>query len=160
MTKMEAMEPSSLKDLGLYSSFDVSRWCTKNRILSVYVERYQHRVMDVDWTYLSAPFWAVKDSKQPNKILKKFVLRNGSTMSEVRTLAEAWVDAQFDCPMTYLPSLGASFPTAAVEILADELAHLYKVWNLDPKTGVQITQKKAPAARDYILAALTKETVS
>ena len=128
----------SLKDLGMYSAFDVSKWCAENGIISTYLEHRKERIMEVDWTYLTQPGWVVKDATNPGHIIKKFGFQGDSKVSDIRKRAEAWMEAEYEAPMKYLNVMGASFVAPAVDLLLDELAIMRRVWHPDPIVQAQV----------------------
>lgn len=128
----------SLKDLGLYSAFDVSKWCADNGIISVYLEHKREKIMDVAWAYMSQPGWVVKDARDPGKIIQKFTFRGDSTMTDIRKRGEAWVEAQYDMPMKYMAVMKASFAAPAVDLILDELELMRRIWSPDPDVKAQV----------------------
>ena len=135
---------NSLKDLGLYSAFDVSKWCAKNGIQSIYLEHQKEKIMQVAWSYLDEPCWVVKDATQPGKVIKKFYIDGDSNINTVRSRAEAWVFAAYETPMKYLRSMKSAFPAPAVDILLDELDTMIKIWSDDAeiRATVPILEKQ------------------
>ena len=142
-----------LKDLGLYSAYDISKWCQSQGIQSVYLEHHKERIMEVQWVYMHSPCWIVRDSRQPGKVIKKFVLKGSATLMETRKVAEAWIEETYDTSMKFLPSVHSAFPAPAVDLLLAELENLYRVW------GPDITEVPKSIGRKTAAKTLIKETV-
>lgn len=153
MTSSTKITDKSLKDLGLYSAWDVSKWCQSQGIQSVYLEHHKERIMEVQWVYMNSPCWIVRDSRYPGRVIKKFVLKGNATLMETRKVAEAWVEETYDTPMKFLPSVHSAFPAPAVDLLLAELDNLYRVWGPDIITLPKSTGRKVVAKE------LIKETV-
>lgn len=153
MTSATSITDKSLKDLGLYSAWDISKWCQSQGIQSVYLEHRKERIMEVQWVYMHSPCWVVRDSRFPGKVIKKFVLKGNATLMETRKVAEAWIEETYDTPMKFLPSVHSAFPAPAVDLLLAELENLYRVWGPNVTTVPQPPRLKA-AAKELI-----KETV-
>ena len=130
---------SSLKDLGLFSPYDISKWCDKNGILPTYLERQKEKIMEVQWVYFAESCWKVKDSRFPAKVIEKFTINGSKDFDEVRKRAEAWMEVTYDSPMKYLHVMRSSFAAPAVDLLLSELETMYRVWNPDPEIRATVT---------------------
>lgn len=132
----------SLKDLSLYNAYDVSKWCAKHGIHSVYLEYQSERIMEVFWSYYRTPCVVVRDSRTPGKVLKKFVQQGDETIAQTKARAVSYVEANYDIPMKWLPSLSAAFPAPAVDLLTEEIMTFIKVWGLNTHDMPPITISK------------------
>lgn len=134
---------TSLKDLSLYNAFDISLWCAKNKVQSVYLEYQPERIMQVEWEHFSRPCWVVKDAAQPGKIIKRFLQDGDTSLTETRKRAEAWVEAVYDTPMKFLRVMGASFPEPAVDQILYELEIMRKVWSPEPTVRAEVPKEES-----------------
>lgn len=140
----------SMKELGLYTAFDVSRWCARHGIQSVYLEYKGDEYMEVEHYYMTPAMWYAKDSKLPGKVLKKFSLTANPRKGEVFQQASAWVEAVYNVPMKPIACMKAAFPAPAVDLLLKELEIIRKIWSPDPQVVAEIPQETyVRAVKEY-----------
>ena len=130
----------SMKDLGLYSAYDVAQWCIRHKISPIYIERRRERIMEVAWQYMETPSWIVRDGSRPGVEVKRMTMQGDETVLATKARARAWVEATYEIPMKFLPSMNAFFPAVAVDLLLDELATMIRVWGLDKDQLTPLSQ--------------------
>lgn len=121
-----------LKDLGLYTAFDISKWCTAHGIESVYLEHVRVKLNRQEFKnqqLLDRGYWAVRDSKVPGKNLLKIIPRGKRPHVNARAIGMAWIEANYNTPTTWVTALRTCLPTPAVKLLEDELRLMHKVWS-------------------------------
>lgn len=128
---------TSMKDLGLFTPYDVSKWCAQHGIVSVYIEKRKTKFMSVSFKQFEKASVVVKDCLRPGVEIAKFTLRGDERRVNVALRAQAWVEATYDIKMKYLPSMGGYFPAPAVDLLLDELDNFLLVWN--PLKGAEVS---------------------
>lgn len=111
----------TLAAVGLYSPYDLSLWCHKNGIYSVYIEHEARQIMGAHRVMASLAAWVVKDASLPGKVIKRFPFLGERARLRTRLTAEAWVEASYDVPMKYLPKVSSSFPAPAVDLILENL---------------------------------------
>lgn len=133
MAKSPQLTSKTLRELGLFSAYDVSKWASERGISPIYLERRERKIMKVKWTWFEEPHWAVLDSTQPGAVIKKFYLTGDASMKELKTRAADWVEANYGVPMKYVFSMRAMFSAPAVDILAHNLQVMRNLQSMDPE---------------------------
>lgn len=128
----EVRELESLKELGLYTAHDISKWCARSGIQSAYLEYQKEELYPVEYSqsYYTSRF-LVRDSQKPGKILKKFEKVGDSSLYQTMLRAQAWYEAKYDTPVEYVDLIRSSIPSVAVDLLLDELALMRKLFSED-----------------------------
>lgn len=134
-TARPKLNVKNLKDLGLYSPYDVSKWCIRSRIESAYIEK-KNRVQTSKYSEDERPgMWVVLDARHPAEVIKRFLVTKERSAYETSNTAMAWAETFYDVSFKRLPSMRSMFAEPAVDLLLNELDLLYRVWSPEAETS-------------------------
>ena len=123
------LNPDNLKVLGLYTSYDVSKWAHERGLQSVYASRSRAQGFRTYGKNINVPFSvSLFDYIQPGVVIKKFLPSMERNVHELDTTVNLYIQANYDTPLTYLRSMKSLFPDMAVRLIQDDLVYLQKVW--------------------------------
>lgn len=113
--------PDSLSPLGLYTSYDVSKWCGERGLKSFYAVQ----VPRLSYNLPTSRSWRVFDISNPGVELQLITLTDGAKTGSSPRFVKDWIEANMDTPMTYMRSVKAFFPSVAVRLLQEEMRHAH-----------------------------------
>ena len=124
-----------LQKSGIYTSFDMAKWCTRKGLNPLFVDLSSRRVMRSNladsFLWSSASAWDVSNITSP---IIKYTNKPGLSIWYARGAVEAWLADRFEIDLTFLPALGGAFSSVGVEQLKEdvEIASRFEALHLTP----------------------------
>lgn len=111
----------TLAPLGLYSPFDVSKWCVPHGVSSIYIAHENRTLKGLVREVSTFPAWLVLDATKPGRIIKRFPYLGTNGRITGLKKAENWVEMTYGVPMVHLHHITASFSAPATEMILESL---------------------------------------